>query len=143
MTRINCVPPSELTDQHLFAEARELPRIISYLKKSKFKLANIPPEYKLNEGHLKFFYNKLLYCKLRYIGLTEQLIQRNLKIPGGNRKDEFDELAQLIGYPESLEYFNNWKPTTKAQVINRYRIYQRISANPDHYTYYGDKIDWP
>ena len=29
MTRINTMPPEHLTDQHLFAEYRELPRIFA------------------------------------------------------------------------------------------------------------------
>jgi deoxyribonuclease V len=33
MTRINLLPPSELADQHLLAEWRELPRIFGLVKK--------------------------------------------------------------------------------------------------------------
>jgi deoxyribonuclease (pyrimidine dimer) len=34
MTRINVVPPRELTRQHLIAEYRELPRVFGLVKKA-------------------------------------------------------------------------------------------------------------
>lgn len=40
MTRINLLPPSELADQYLLAEWRELPRIFGLVKK---KLAENKP----------------------------------------------------------------------------------------------------
>ncbi len=47
MTRINLVPPSELCDQHLLAEYRELTRIPNLVAKGKFSLENQPSDYKL------------------------------------------------------------------------------------------------
>ena len=34
MTRINLVPPKELTDQHLMREYQELPRIVGLVRKA-------------------------------------------------------------------------------------------------------------
>lgn len=66
MTRINLVVPKELTDQHLKAEIRELPRIFSLVLKSKKELINIPKSYKLGIGHVKFFYNKIKWLHHRF-----------------------------------------------------------------------------
>ena len=40
MTRINLLPPSQLADQHLIAEWRELPRIFGLVKKKLAEEAN-------------------------------------------------------------------------------------------------------
>ena len=64
MTRINIVPTSELADQHLVAEYRELFMVGSALQrtlKSKNRdktLSSLPEKYTLSTGHVKFFYNK-------------------------------------------------------------------------------------
>ena len=64
MTRINIIEPSELTDQHLIAEYREIFMVGSALQRSlksknweKTK-KNLPKEFTLNAGHVKFFFNK-------------------------------------------------------------------------------------
>ena len=65
MTRINTVPVECLSDKHLLAEYRELPRIFTAVAKiydSGNQLpTDIPPNYKLGAGHVKFFYDKLLW----------------------------------------------------------------------------------
>ena len=65
MTRINLVPPEELCDQHLLAEHRELTRIPNAVAKGKYHLKGQPAEYKLGEGHVRFFFNKLAFLKKR------------------------------------------------------------------------------
>lgn len=66
MTRINLVPPAELCDQHLLAEHRELTRIPNAVAKGKYHLTGQPAEYKLGEGHVRFFFNKMAFLKNRY-----------------------------------------------------------------------------
>lgn len=54
MTRINLVEPRYLTDEHLLAEYRELPRVFTYV--DRHGIAEDRPEsYKLGKGHVKFF----------------------------------------------------------------------------------------
>ena len=71
--------PSDLTDQWLLAEWRELPRIVNELEKhpTRFKLDKIPCEYTLNTGHVTFFRNKLLYLAKRH-----RLIKKELRVRG-------------------------------------------------------------
>ena len=77
MTRINIVSPHELTDQHLIAEYREIFMVGSALQRSlKSKSWNpnaIPKRYKLNTGHVKFFYDKGEYLSKRYDQLVDEM----------------------------------------------------------------------
>lgn len=81
MTRVNCVPPEELTRQHLIAEYRELPRIFGLVRAAIARGENPndkrnPPTYTLGTGHCRFFYNKLLYLKVRQMSLMEEMAER-------------------------------------------------------------------
>ena len=60
MTRINIIPVSELYDQHLIAEYREItmvPAALNRTLKSKIGLDKnkISQQYTLNKGHVYFF----------------------------------------------------------------------------------------
>lgn len=120
MTRINCVPPSELTDKHLIAEYRELPRI--------FRLARFCPEapaaYTMGKGHLMFFYNKLSYCLHR-----QRLIVAEMKLRGFNPKYNPMDLWQhheYAGGPIKASLWNSWEPSEKDMLVNRVRIAARL-----------------
>ncbi len=119
MTRINCVPVQELTNPHLLAEYRELPRI--------FRLARLCPEaptaYTLGRGHVKFFYDKLKYLLERQGQIVAEMKRRGMK-------PAFDpatlETQHRSAEKESL--WNGWTPTPEALEINRKRIAERIDA---------------
>lgn len=72
------------TDQHLFAEWREIKMVPKSLARSLkargqagvFKF--IPLEYTLNTGHVSFFYDKGAYLERRYKQLTEELQKRGV-----------------------------------------------------------------
>jgi len=59
MTRINIINPSELTDQHLVAEYRELFMVGSSLQRSlkspNWDVNNIQKKFTLNRGHVMLF----------------------------------------------------------------------------------------
>lgn len=116
MTRINCVPPSELTDKHLIAEYRELPRI--------FRLARTCPEaprrYTLGTGHMKFFYNKLNFLFKRQCLLVKEMRRRGFKV-------NYDPTDLPINYKHKAHLFGDWIPTEEAMRINRQRITERLS----------------
>lgn len=123
MTRINCIPPQELTDKHLFAEWREMPRLVGNLNKSlhrkskPFTAEEIPDTYTLGKGHVKFFYNKFTWLHERHQNLTKELLKRNFNL-GRTDSDIFLEVPE--------EYKNNWQPTEAAMRINRERIRERL-----------------
>ena len=74
MTRINCVPVTELCDQHLLAEFRELTRVPNQVLTGKLKVdyPDKPPFYTMGKGHVKFFVEKGGYLHRRYLQLTSE-----------------------------------------------------------------------
>ena len=128
MTRINVVPVKELTDQHLLAETRELPRIPNAILKGRYNLSSIPSEYVLGKGHVSFFYTRLGWLQERYKALHAECCAR-----GFNVTYRFPE-----GVPERFR--GGYVPTSEALAINRERILVRW---PKKAKYYGKNIDSP
>lgn len=133
MTRINLVDPTELMDQHLIAEYREIRLLCGSLRrtlnsKSGYREEKIPKEFTLATGHVYFFYNKGKYLHERYESLKQEMVRRgftpNLDFP-------------IDVWPAHL--YNNWAPSEQDKNIIRARIAQRISERPGWYRYYGKK----
>ena len=81
MTRINAgIHPSELCNKRLLAEHREIKRIPNIIKSGKAVLDDIPEDFTLGNGHVRFFYNKLLYLKKRYIEIYNELRRRDFNV---------------------------------------------------------------
>ena len=136
MTRINLVDPSELSDQHLVAEYREIFMVGSSLQRSlKSKnwektLANIPKKYTLNKGHVTFFYNKGKYLYKRYELLIEEMKNRGMN-PDSERKFKTEQ------WPDEL--FNGWEPEPDDYKVIRARIKEKIEMKPDWYRFTKNK----
>ena len=132
MTRINLVLPSELSDQHLVAEYREIFMVGSSLQRSlKSKnwektLANIPKKYTLNKGHVTFFYNKGKYLYKRYELLIEEMKNRGMN-PDSERKFKTEQ------WPDEL--LNDWEPEPDDYKVIRARIKEKIEMKPDWYRF--------
>ncbi|MFZ7186749.1 pyrimidine dimer DNA glycosylase/endonuclease V [Avibacterium avium] len=116
MTRINVVPPQELCDQHLLAEHRELTRIPNAVAKGKYNLAGQPADYKLGEGHVRFFFNKLQFLKNRY-----DLLHQECKARGFNVQYFWSE-----NLPQDPSLWQDYQPTENALTLNRERIQLRM-----------------
>lgn len=133
MTRINTIDVGLLLDQHLLAEYKELPRIISYFKRS-LKAPNgfkgIPNYYKLNTGHVKFFYNKRQYLEDRYEQLCGELISRGYSI----NKIVYD--FQILNEMDQVPY----TPSIEDCCINIERLLLRMSERLDFYTMFRQHI---
>ena len=118
MTRINVgIPPAELINQHLIAEHREIKRIPNCIAKGKYNMDGIPDKFKLGTGHVKFFYNKLLYLKNRYISLYNECIKRGFNVQ--NYIDAWDNVPQ--------ELMNDYKVKANDCRIIRQRINERLT----------------
>ncbi len=117
MTRINVVPPAELCDQHLLAEYRELTRIPNTVLRGKFSLESQPADYKLGTGHVKFFYDKMVFLYRRYVLLRGECLLRGFNVTDRWPDGEF---------PDELR--NNYTPTEAALLANRARITERMPA---------------
>ena len=132
MTRINLVDPSELSDQHLVAEYREIFMVGSALQRSmqsqnwKDTVDNLPKEFTLNKGHVKFFYNKGRYLEKRYHKIVKEMLKRDMN-PDPNRKFKIEQ------WPKEL--FNDWRPKKEDYKIIRKRIDEKIAMKPDWYRF--------
>lgn len=120
MTRINLVPPAELCDQHLLAEHRELTRIPNAVAKGKFSLKGQPEDYKLGEGHVRFFFNKLTFLKKRYDSLHEECLARGFNV----------QYFWSSDLPNEPTLWLDYEPTETALKANRERIEIRMPTKP-------------
>ena len=137
MTRINLVPPEELSDQHLVAEYREIFMVGSSLQRSlrspnweKTK-KSIPKQFTLNKGHVKFFYDKGKYLSERYDELIKEMKRRQMS-PDPLRIFKKEQWPHLL--------FNSWKPNDYDLKVVRTRIEMKIKLKPDWYKWNGKKI---
>lgn len=72
MTRINLVDVEELSDAHLLAEYRELPRCI----KQHINIEDAPKRYVLGKGHMKWAASYPVFLINRYHRLFDEMQYR-------------------------------------------------------------------
>ena len=77
----------------------------------------IPERFKLGTGHVKFFYNKLLYLKNRYVKLYNECVNRGFNVQ--------NYIGAWDNVPEEL--MNNYKPTYKDRLIIQERINEKLN----------------
>lgn len=132
MVRINILNPKFLSDQHLIAEYNEILMLFGYVKKHPHthfnQLHKIPKSYKLGEGHILFFKDKLKYLERRF-----ELIKKEMSHRG------FSCMKKIVfrGIDNSL--INDWKPAKEDKVVIKKRIIEKINLKPDYYRYYKEK----
>lgn len=130
MSRINLIPPKDLYDQHLMAEFREIRHIGKALqrslnrKKTPFNKNEIPKKFKLNKGHVKFFYNKGYFLHKRFIEIKQELLNRNFNI---NKNTKFNNQD----FPK--DFYNDWSPTKEEIKISMCRINKRLNEKKNFY----------
>lgn len=122
MTRINLIHPSELYDQHLMAEYREIQHIPMALqrslnRKTGFDKNEIPAQFTLNVGHVKFFYDKGLYLSKRFGMIVAELKLRSFVIQNKEFKLEL--------FPDGFQ--NDWSPSNADIAIVVERINEKLS----------------
>lgn len=127
MTRINCIPVSELTHNHLLGENHEITRVFGLVKSAQLRginkinfrqKYNVPKEYTLGKGHVIFYYDKLGYIVTRYNQLQQEMKNRGFKV------NTISDDILLDGIRK--EWFGNYEPTEEAMKINRERIKERL-----------------
>lgn len=122
MTRINLIDPSELSTKHLIAEYREITRIPGNLRKSlnrsskPFSMQEIPAEYVLGAGHVKFFYDKMQFLEKRFNSLVAEMLRRGYS-PTYRECPAFSQVSR--------RFYNDYQPTKAAIEINKQRIKER------------------
>lgn len=115
MTRISAtIKPEELCDQMLIAEHREIVRIPNMIKSGKAIIKDIPQDFRLGSGHVKFFYNKLSYLQQRYVKLYFECCNRGFNVQ--------DYSMSFCDVP--FELWDDWKPN---EAIVRPMLVERIN----------------
>lgn len=136
MTRINsAISPKSLTDQHLLAELRELPRIFTAVLnrvRSNKSFNDIPSKFTLGNGHVKFFYDKCKFLDERHKSLRQEYFERY------NKDYNFDYL-RISDIPDNL--FRDYNPTPEEKKLLIERISTRILNSNQIPRYYGKAIE--
>ena len=127
MTRINAsIKPIELTNTHLLAEIRELPRILNTVKSGKAKIENKTDTFKLGSNHTTFFYGRLKYLVNRHKNLVNEA-----KVRGFNIMDYSESYKDI---PPHL--FNDWRETKEARELLKERINLRLTESKQTIRFY-------
>ena len=130
ITRINTIDPQDLTDEWLFSEWRELPRIVNELidHPKRFVWKDIPAEYTLGKGHVKFMRNKLLFLAKRHASLIAELDLRGMKY-------NVDIVVQLDKLTPALQMIacKDWCPTKRDHTILIERLDERFYLRKKKY----------
>lgn len=117
MTRVNLVHPTELWDQHLLAELREIPRIPNAVLTGRIS-SNPVATYRMGRGHCLFFVNKLCWLHRRYNDLYLESQRRGFNVTY--------RFPNISGTPE-------WQPDSKDLEVNRARLAERVPKQPRYY----------
>ena len=131
MTRINSdLDPKVLKRAHLLAELREITMVPASLRRSLRTIPaekvkkSIPSSFTLNQGHVKFFYDKLGFLQKRFSKLADEMERRGYT-PDRSRISAFDGFDPM--------WYNDWQSTSEADKIVLDRIALRISQKPHLY----------
>lgn len=137
MTRINCLPPHTLLDQHLLAHLREGLRPINNILNGKSDISKCPGDWKLGTGHEIFCRKHSLFTLRQWLAAKEEYDIR------------YRDNAKFLWAP-SLEdvprpYINDYTPTYPALRQNLSRLIKRWRASRGSltfkYTFRGKPID--
>ena len=131
MTRINLVPAKMLLDQHLTGEIHEISRI-GYLARST-RSFELPPTFRLGEGHVRFFYDKKLFLIARALELDREAALRNFNT------ECYKAVSQSwIGDCKIKQRL--WEPPSWSVYLSTKRLIEKIESKPNFYRYYGKLI---
>lgn len=137
MTRINLIDPSCLTDAHLRAEFRELPRAFplaaAALRRHRGDPRRVlgPARYTMGTGHVAFFYARTDFLSARQFAIIAELVRR------GYSPTHTTAPPPVAGYPLS-----GWQPDAADIEISRARLRERLLSppRPNFYTYEGRPV---
>lgn len=128
--RLNCgINVEKLTDEHLFAEQRELKMLPSLFKRIGFSsIKKAPKEFTLGKVHMLFGVYRPVYTLNRYKKVFAECIKRGYNIE--------DESWRWDVYGE---FQNDYEETGLEKNILIERISERILSSPKSYFHYNHK----
>lgn len=118
MTRVNLVPPSELTREHLIAEYREISRLSKHAHNKYERCPDFvpPPTYRMGKGHMDFFVDKGLWVTKRFNSLVREM----------NARGYITNFTEYRPHPE--QWMKDWEPSCEEIEISRQRIRERLQS---------------
>jgi len=123
MTRINAeIPAKLLCNKHLLAEHREIKRIPNTVASGKANLKDVPQEFSLGKGHVRFFYNKQKYLHSRYVQIYGECKRRGFNVQ--NYSAAWVTVKRL-----RPELWNDWTPAYEVAHLLAKRINDRLHLN--------------
>lgn len=123
MTRVNVgIDVRELSNQLLFAEYREIIRIPNSILSGRAKVfeSTIPPQFKLGQGHVMFFYNKLQFLRRRHQQLLQMCRHRGINVT-----DTSSSFEKLYSLQKFRELWGDYTPTLRDRQILLARFAER------------------
>ena len=85
----------------------------------------------MGTGHVRFFYDKLLFLQKRHQSLVKEAQKRGFKLSK-------TEKISLDSFPSA--YCQDFSPSKEDIIISQQRIQEKLKAKPDFYTFYGGKV---
>lgn len=144
MTRVNlAIKPSQLSDQLLLNALGEEPRIltsvIARIDKDK-PFNDIPFDFRMGAGHMKFFFDKCLlifnrYCAMRY--------EYNKRFGKEYSEHHYNDVMEKYSYIKNVrpELCNDYTASLNDRKLVFDRIMERSKGYKKAHTYYGVVID--
>lgn len=87
------------------------------VKSGKAVIDNIPEQFTLGKGHVKFFYIRLTFLFKRYVHIYEECMKRGFKVT--------DYSEAWLDIPE--QYMNDWRPPEHEVTRVKNLLYERIN----------------
>ena len=97
---------------------REIKRIPNVIRSGRFSMNGQPSQFTLGKGHVKFFYDKLLYLKNRYAEILKECRTRGFNMT--------DYSSAFDGLP--VANMGDYSPSERDTAIIKERIALRLGA---------------
>jgi deoxyribonuclease (pyrimidine dimer) len=123
LTRINTIPVDRLTDQHLLAEYRELPRVFALARPLTGRERR--DTYTLGAGHVLFFYERTGFLARRQAAIIAECLDRGFDIQHRTAPDPIPGLDA------------DWFPTAADHAVSLSRLRDRLAERPGFYRHRG------
>ena len=132
MTRINAyINPVKLLDTHLIAEIKEINQLCGSI--AMIKNRDIPKNFTLGTGHVKFFLDKGLYLSKRFNHLKSEARRRNFNVLSQFNYSVWNDNTYKDFIPNDIEII-------RIQKVLANRISERILNQKQEPRYYSNYI---
>lgn len=132
MTRINCIPPEYMLDEHVQAHLREGLRPLNKRREGKYRGKSEHVSYSLGRGHELWASENLIFTVDMWKSYKVEWDSRGFK-----GYDYEPDYVTLVGTP----YWKDYKATVKDYRHNLARVCVRWRKRKKPYHFHGKSID--